>query len=109
MGSHLSSPRPQKLQKYSKRFGRAAEKRDHLGPTTPQTFDAVYVGAAVMELSGGSHDVLAGGEVDLEGASGTIDFDENGDVNGYFTNQSFDSSCQYVQSGCYLSDGGPCD
>lgn len=53
--------------------------------------------------------IAADGEFDLDGATGPIDFDENGDVSSLFTHQTFDSSGSYVTDGCWLGDGSVCE
>jgi branched-chain amino acid transport system substrate-binding protein len=52
--------------------------------------------------------ITADGMVDYMGATGDIDFDENGDVKGNFSHQSFNSSGAYETIGCWKLDGSEC-
>ncbi len=52
--------------------------------------------------------IAGDGMVDYMGATGDIDFDENGDVKGNFTHQRFNESGAFEQEGCWKPDGSVC-
>ena len=53
-------------------------------------------------------EISANGKVDVDGASGPINFDANGDVLSRFTRQQFNSEGKYEFSGCWEGDGSTC-
>jgi len=53
-------------------------------------------------------EISANGKVDVDGASGPINFDANGDVLSRFTRQQFNSEGKYEASGCWEGDGTEC-
>lgn len=80
-----------------------ASVRDALRMTSTGT--KVPAGSWAAMLS----EIEATGMVDYDGATGPVDFDENGDVSSLFTHQTFSSSGEFSRVGCWLGDGTSCE